>query len=154
MAERALIDRLNDIVDTIVARGDAHVCLRDRELAPLARIASDLRHYPSPAFKARLRTQLERRTTMTAVTTAPAVREGFTTVTPYIRVPDSGLFEFLRNVFDAQETFSGHGGGGGMHREVRIGDSMLMIGEGSGTGGMMPSRPMAFPGFGEDVERG
>jgi uncharacterized glyoxalase superfamily protein PhnB len=83
---------------------------------------------------------------------ATPVREGFTTVTPYIRVPDAGLFEFLRNVFDAEETFSASGGGGGMHREVRIGDSMVMIGEGGGTGGVMPIRPMAFHVFVKDVD--
>ena len=56
MAERALADRLDEIVDTIVARRDATAALRDPELAPLARLAADLRHYPSPDFKAKLRT--------------------------------------------------------------------------------------------------
>src|SRR5262249_11910572 len=70
--------------------------------------------------------------------------EGFTTVTPYIRVRDAGLVDFLAQVFDARETFSGRGGGGGMHREGRIGDSMLMIGEGgTAAGGGMPIRPVA-----------
>jgi PhnB protein len=148
MTERALVDRLDETVDAIVARRDATAALRDPELAPLARVAADLRHYPSPEFKTRLRTQLERRTTMTAVTTAPPIREGFTTVTPYIRVPDAGLAAFLTEVFDAQETFRAGG-----HREVRIGDSMLMIGEGGGdTGGVMPIRPMAFHVFVRDVD--
>jgi PhnB protein len=153
MAERALTDRLDETVDAIVTRGDATAALRDPELAPLARIAADLRHYPSPDFKAKLRAQLERRTTMTAVSTTTAIREGFTTVTPYIRVRDAGLVDFLAQVFDAQETFSGRGGGGGMHREVRIGDSMLMIGEGgTGAGGMMPVRPVAFHVFVKDAD--
>lgn len=40
-----------------------------------------------------------------------------------------------------------------MHREVRIGDSMLMIGEGeAGDGGVMPIRPMAFHIFVKDVD--
>ena len=153
MAERDLFDRLDETVDAILARRDATAALRDPELAPLARIAADLRHYASPDFKARLRTQLERRTSMTTMTTPTTVREGFTTVTPYIRVPQEGLVQFLTQVFDAQETFSAHGGGGGMHREVRIGDSMLMIGEGSDAGGgVMRVRPMAFPVFVKDVD--
>ena len=152
MAERDLIDRVNETVDAIIARDDATIALRDPELAPLARVAADLRHYVSPDFKARLRTTLERRTSMTTMTTPTAVREGFTTVTPYIRVPDPGLIEFLTQVFDAQETFSAAGGGGGMHREVRIGDSMLMIGEGSDAGGIMRIRPMAFHVFVQDVD--
>jgi PhnB protein len=157
MAERPLADRLDETVDAVLRREDATGALRDRELAPLARVAADLRHYPSPDFKARLRAQLarqaERRTTMTAVSATPAVREGFTTVTPYIRVSQEGLVDFLVKVFDAQETFSGRGGGGGMHREVRIGDSMLMIGEGgSGGGAVMPIRPVAFHVFVKDVD--
>jgi PhnB protein len=134
-----------------VARGDATAALGDPELAPLARIAADLRHYPSPDFKARLRAQLERRTTMTATATTTAIREGFTTVTPYIRVREAGLIDFLTQVFDGRETFSGRGGGGGMHREARVGDSMVMIGEGDAAG-LMPIRPMAFHVFVKDAD--
>ena len=153
MAERALTDRLDETIDAILARGDATAALRDPELAPLARVAADLRHYPSPDFKARLRAQLQRRATMTTVLTETGIREGFTTVTPYIRVSEMGLVDFLAQVFDAEETFSGRGGGGGMHREVRIGDSMLMIGEGADAGGgVMPVRPMAFHVFVKDAD--
>ena len=151
MAERLLADRLDDTVDAMLARGDATAALGDPELAPLVRIVADLRHYPSPEFTSRLRTQLERRTTMTTVATPDAVREGFTTVTPYVRVPDARLFDFLTQVFDAKETFSGRGGGG-VHREVRIGDSMLMIGEGPDAGGIMPIRPVAFHVFVNDAD--
>ena len=84
--------------------------------------------------------------------TVTAVREGFTTVTPYIRVPEAGLVDFLTHTFDAKETFSGRGGGGGMHREVRIGDSMVMIGEGGGAGSVMPVSAMAFHVFVEDAD--
>jgi uncharacterized glyoxalase superfamily protein PhnB len=151
MANRTRADRLDAVIDAIVARGDATAALRDPELAPLARLASDLRHYPDPEFKARLRAGLERSRRM--ATTTMAVREGFTTVTPYIRVAAPGLADFLAQVFDAQETFSGRGGGGGMHREVRIGDSMLMIGEGGAGGGtVMPVRPVAFHVFVKDVD--
>ena len=153
MAERALADRLDEIIDAIVARGDATAALRDPEMAPLARVAADLRHYPSPEFKLRLRTQLQRRTTMPATTLDTGIREGFATVTPYIRVGEPGLVDFLAQVFDAQETFSGRGSAGGMHREVRIGDSMLMIGEGAaGAGNVMPIRPMAFHVFVKDAD--
>jgi uncharacterized glyoxalase superfamily protein PhnB len=153
MAERALSDRLDETIDTIIARGDATGALRDPELAPLARVAADLRHYPSPDFKTRLRAQLQGSTKMTAVLMDTGVREGFGTVTPYIRVGEAGLVNFLVQVFDAQETFSRRGGGGGMHREVRIGDSMLMIGEGlAGGGGVMPIRPVAFHVFVHDAD--
>jgi uncharacterized glyoxalase superfamily protein PhnB len=153
MADRPLADRLDAAVDAIVGRADATGSLSDPELAPLVRMAAELRHYPSPDFKARLRVQLERRMLMTTVSTTTAVREGFTTVTPYIRVRDAGLADFLTQVFDAEETLGGTGGGGGMHREVRIGDSMLMIGEGAvEAGGVMPIRPVAFHVFVKDVD--
>jgi uncharacterized glyoxalase superfamily protein PhnB len=153
MAERALADRLDETIDTIVARRDATAALRDRQLAPLARVAADLRHYPSPEFKMRLLAQLQRRTNMSAALIDTGIREGFATVTPYIRVGEPGLVGFLAQVFDAQETFSGRGSGGGMHREVRIGDSMVMIGEGeAGAGGVMPIRPTAFHVFVKDVD--
>jgi PhnB protein len=152
MAE-ALIDRLDRTIDVILARGDATAALADAELAPLARLANDLRSGPSATFKAQLRAKLERKTKMSILLEDVKIREGFTTVTPYIRVPEAGLVDFLAQVFDAQETFSGHGGGGGMHREVRIGDSMLMIGEGgAGGGGVMPIRPVVFHVFVKDVD--
>jgi uncharacterized glyoxalase superfamily protein PhnB len=152
MAERPLSDRLDETIDAILDRRDATAALRDAEVAPLARIALDLRHYPDADFKSRLRTHLHGRTTMTtAAASETAVRTGFSTVTPYLRVPEAGLVDFLARVFDAQETMSGRGGGGGMHREVRIGDSMVMIGEGGG-GGVMPIRPMAFHVFVKDAD--
>lgn len=59
-------------------------------------------------------------------------REGFHTVTPYLtssQAPE--LLEFVKQAFGGEETHRGTGSGGGMHAEVRIGDSMLMIGGGS-----------------------
>jgi PhnB protein len=145
-----LIDRLNGAIDAVVARRDATVALRDPELAPLVRIAADLRHYPSADFKARLRAQLVRRPTMsTAVLTN--IREGFTTVTPYVWAPDRGLADFLIRAFDAVETHVAEGGRHGTHRELRIGNSMLMLGEGT-PGEIVPGRSMAFHVFVDDVD--
>ena len=72
MADQPLSDRLHGVIDALVARGDASAALRDVELAPLARVAADLRHYPNRDFTARLRAQLERRTTMTTPVENPA----------------------------------------------------------------------------------
>ena len=131
MADEALVDRLDHTIDAVLARRDATAALTDPELAPLAVLAAQLRHAPSPAFRARLLANLTRRTTMTTLVLEPTkIREGFTTVTPYVRVREAGLLDFLTAVFDATETFSIKGSSGGVHREVRVGDSMLMIGEG------------------------
>lgn len=61
--------------------------------------------------------------------TRPGVREGFNTITPYITVkqPDE-LINFVTQVFGATETFRTTGSAGGTHAEVKIGDSMVMIG--------------------------
>ena len=60
-----------------------------------------------------------------------ALRKGFHTVTPYLVVADINReVEFLKQAFDAEETERVRGGGGGWHVEVRIGDSMIMMGQG------------------------
>lgn len=60
-----------------------------------------------------------------------SVRKGFHTVTPYLAVPEAaGLVDFVKNAFGAVETMRATTPGGGIHAEVRIGDSMLMIGGG------------------------
>ena len=127
MAE-ALIDRLDRAIDVIVSRGDASGALADAELAPLAVVASQLRSCPSASFKARLRANLERRTAMSIVLEPTVIREGFTTVTPFIQARDSSFLDFITKAFGAVEIASAptpnH-----IHREVRIGDSMLMISE-------------------------
>jgi uncharacterized glyoxalase superfamily protein PhnB len=150
MADGTLIDRLDVLIDTILARGDASPALRDPRLASLARLAADLRHYPSPEYKDRLRAQLERRTSMSATLIAPDIREGFTTVTPYLMVKAPGLVDFLSRVFAAEETFAARGSAGGMHREVRIGDSMIMVGE-QGTQ-EIAARPAALHVYVDDAD--
>jgi PhnB protein len=63
---------------------------------------------------------------------APFRREGFRTVTPYIVVNDvPGLIDFSERVFGAKEDARTTGSGAGIHAEVQIGDSKLMIGGGS-----------------------
>jgi PhnB protein len=64
----------------------------------------------------------------------PAVNpipRGFHTVTPYLAAEDApALLEFTKQAFDAEELFRTVGPAGGLHSEVRIGDSMLMVGGG------------------------
>jgi len=58
-----------------------------------------------------------------------AMREGFHTVTPYLMVEEpTKLIDFVKQVFGATELMRGTGSAGGLHAEVRIGDSMVMIG--------------------------
>jgi PhnB protein len=59
------------------------------------------------------------------------IREGFHTVTPYLIVQEAAqLINFVKEAFAATELFRGTGSAGGIHAEVRIGDSIVMIGGG------------------------
>jgi PhnB protein len=59
------------------------------------------------------------------------VPRGFHMVTPYLVAEDGpALLEFTKQAFGAEETFRTVGPAGGLHGEVRIGDSMLMVGGG------------------------
>jgi len=72
-------------------------------------------------------------------TAASYKREGFRTVTPYIVVPDAaGMIDFAVRAFGAEETLRADLPGGGLHGEVRIGDSMLMIGAPAPAHGAQP----------------
>jgi PhnB protein len=87
----------------------------------------------------------------------PAVnpaREGFRALTPYLIVQDApGLIEFVKRTFAGEETFRAIGSAGGIHCEVRLGDSMLMIGGGGpGLSWRGESRPMAFHVYVKDTD--
>jgi PhnB protein len=111
----------------------------------LASIAAALEGCPRAEFKDRLRRSLERSIEMMAVTDtsgqAKGSRPGFTAVTSYLMAPDiEPVIAFAKQVFGAEETFRTVGGGGGIHCELRIGDSQLMLGGGSGV-----SNPVIAP---------
>jgi PhnB protein len=77
------------------------------------------------------------------------IRKGFSTVTPYLTLEQPlELVEFCKRAFGAVETERG-GSAGGIHCEVRIGESMVMIGGGPGV-------TQKFPGsiylYVEDVD--
>jgi PhnB protein len=59
------------------------------------------------------------------------IRKGFRTITPYMIAADGpALLDFAKQAFGAQERFRGIGSAGGIHGEVKIGDSILMMGGG------------------------
>lgn len=65
-----------------------------------------------------------------------SVREGFHTVTPYLIVQEAAqLIDFAKQAFGATEMLRGTGSAGGIHAEVRIGNSMVMIGGGGAWNG-------------------
>jgi uncharacterized glyoxalase superfamily protein PhnB len=59
------------------------------------------------------------------------IRPGFHTVTPYIVAQDANaVIDFVKKTFGGEEIFRAVGSAGGYHCEVRVEDSMLMIGGG------------------------
>ena len=134
MSKQPSIDRLDQAINRILANPDARPeptdAELDAELMELLRIARDLRELPAPDFKASLKADLERKTQMSTQTVV--FREGFRTVTPYLVLADPGYPDFLKNVFGAVETHRTVMGPDRFHAELRIGNSMLMVGVGSG----------------------
>lgn len=74
------------------------------------------------------------------------VPKGYRTLTPYPVAQDApALIEFMKHAFGAEEIFRTVGGAGGVHAEIRVGDSMMMIGGGGpGLAWRGESIPMAF----------
>jgi PhnB protein len=79
------------------------------------------------------------------------IPEGYHAVSPYLIAKDAGgLLEFLRGAFDAEETFRMNAPDGSVsHAEVRIGDSVVMVGE---AGEAWPARPSALNLYVPDVD--
>ena len=76
-------------------------------------------------------------------------REGFHTVTPYLIVkPAVELVDFVKQAFGAVESFRATGSAGGLHCEVKIGDSVVMIGGGP----TFEPRPAAIHLYVSDVD--
>jgi PhnB protein len=79
------------------------------------------------------------------------IPDGYHTVTPYLTVDDPGaVIDFLKKAFDAQETYAMRDSNGKIrHAEVKVGNSMLMLG---GAQGEWKARPSNFYLYVEDVD--
>src|SRR5262245_54137713 len=112
------IERLDQMLDAILADRETPLAPADRELSGLLRIARDLRELPHPDFRARLASDLlSRRTTMTTEKATP-VRHAIQTLTVYLAVrPAAELIEFVKRAFGAEELVRTTGTGGGLRSE-------------------------------------
>ena len=155
MAERSIIDQLDDAVTALLARREPVVSETDRELAELVAVARELRGLPSEEFRAALKDQLGGRDMSTAGKQIESKskkfkREGFHTITPYLIVkPADELVDFVKQAFGAVESFRATGSAGGLHCEVKIGDSVVMIGGGPS----FDTRPAAIHLYVSDVDQ-
>src|SRR5215216_6443102 len=150
MAERSIIDQLDDAVTALLAERESALTEADRELIELVAVARELRGLPSEQFRATLKEQLGGKDNMsTAAKSKQFKREGFHTVTPYLIVkPAVELVDFVKQAFGAVESFRATGSAGGLHCEVKIGDSVVMIGGGPG----FDTRPTSIHLYVPDVD--
>lgn len=133
MAKQSLSAQLDQAVQQVLAQPFVPLPGAPKTLSPLLRLAADLRELPRADFKSRLKAELQRRTTMATqpVQTVNPIRPGFLTITPYLIVNDAAqLIDFVKNAFGAEEQFRSIGSAGGLHCELKLGDSMVMIGGG------------------------
>lgn len=149
MAERSIIDQLDDAVSALLANREP-VVAADRELNELVAVARELRGLPSEQFRAALKDELGGKDKMsTAVKSKKFKREDFHTVTPYLIVkPAVELVDFVKQAFGAVESFRATGSAGGLHCEVKIGESVVMIGGGP----TFEPRPAAIHLYVPDVD--
>jgi PhnB protein len=131
MAKQNLSEQLDKIVDALIARPAARLRRREpkanAQLQALAAIAAELRDLPSEDFKARLRAELRRRTSMGS---KPAVAtETRQTATAYLTVKDApAAIEFYKKAFGATEVMRLVGPGTKIgHAEIRIGNSAIYL---------------------------
>ena len=126
MPKRSLADQLDQAVEAMLARPGAEVPRVEARLAPLLRLAQDLRHLPRVEFKARLKADLERRSSMTVEPLA-AVQQ---TAAPRLRIRNAAAaIEFYKQAFGAREIMRFVGNGEIAHAEIAIGNSVIMLGE-------------------------
>jgi PhnB protein len=148
MPERALNERLDDALETLLRQPERARAPEDAELAGLWRVAVDLLDLPRPSFRARLAAELQRRARMSASEAAETRRaaripEGLRSITPYLVVRGAAaLIDFMKAAFGAEERQRVPGPDGTiMHASVRVGDSVIELGDG---GPVWPARPAAL----------
>jgi PhnB protein len=129
MAERNLIEQLDRAIDALLA-GRPESMSFDPELAALLVIAADLRDLAHPRFKSNLLAELIPQKQEEKMPTVTAERPD---VIPYFVVKGaSDMIAFLEEAFGAEEQARFAAPGGGiMHAEVRLGDSLVELGDAS-----------------------
>ncbi len=130
MAERSIIDQLDDAVTALLAKRDAAVNEANRELAELVAVARELHGLPSEEFRAALKEQLGGKQEMsTAAKQIESTPQPLQTITPYLTYRDAAAaIDFYKRAFGATELMrlaepSGKIG----HAELKIGEALFMI---------------------------
>jgi uncharacterized glyoxalase superfamily protein PhnB len=162
MAKRSLALQLDEVVQAML------VSLRprpekapDRELASLARVAQELRDLPRQEFREALKSDLQRRASMSEGKATAAgkaqdkavnyQRPGLTAMTPYIIVrPAAKFMEFLKTAFEGVEQMRMPAPDGTiMHAEVAVGNGAIEVSDGNE---QYPTAPQAIHLYVDDPD--
>jgi uncharacterized glyoxalase superfamily protein PhnB len=137
MTKRPPAEQLDLAVSALLAHPQRPTPGARRSAAKLPALVRALHELPRPEFKAHLKTDLQRRTSMnqasTAATTKPVRfrRENFPNIAPYFLVNGAPKFiDFLVAAFSGTERIRvPHPDGSIMHAEVAIGNSVIELGD-------------------------
>jgi PhnB protein len=152
MPKRSPAEQLDLAISAMLARPQVRPVPRpSASVAKLLTLVRPLRDLPRPEFKAALKSDLHRRTTMNEAT-APAPqssptprfrRPNFPNIAPYFLVKGAPQFiDFLVSAFDGTERIRvPRPDGDIMHAEVAIGDSVIELGDAND---QYPPRPMTI----------
>jgi PhnB protein len=127
LPNRELIDHLDQAVTQLLAARVVTVESGDPELLPLLHIAAELRQLPREDFKARLKSDLQRKSSMATVTEPViAIRQA---AAPYLTIKDAArAIEFYKKAFGAIEKGRVADPSGKIgHAEITIGGSTIML---------------------------
>jgi PhnB protein len=126
MPKRSLSEQFDDAVQGLLSKPDAPPLKVEKSLAPLLRIAGDLRDLPREEFRARLKADL-RRGHMATTLELPITE--YHTATPYFAYQDANAaIEFYKKAFGATERMRLTEPGGKIgHAEIAIGDSIIRL---------------------------
>lgn len=120
------VEQLNKAVEAILSRADSKASEAGKSIEPLVRLAAELRNLPDASFKARLKSELGGKKSMSTVLEPVAASRVSASPRLAFRDPAKAI-EFYRRALGAKETFRFQVGDSIPHAELMIGDSPIRI---------------------------
>jgi PhnB protein len=126
MAKGSRFEQLDAAVQAIIGTPGANSPRVDAEVSPLVTLAEELRGLPRQNFRANLKTELERKSSMATV--AEPIAATSVVAMPSLSFKDTAkAIEFYKAAFGARETMRFEVGGTIPHAEIMIGDSVITL---------------------------
>lgn len=156
--DKKQVEQLNLAVEAMLSRADGHMPKLEAAIAPLVRIAAELRNLPRENFKERLRAKLGGENIMAPVAEpipsiqpsadqagATQARATQTSAAPRLAFKDAGkAIEFYKQALGARETFRFEAGGSIPAANVSIGSSQIMLSDEWPEGGRFSAETLGY----------